>query len=130
MNQYELIITIVNKGFTSVVMDAARKVGARGGTILNAKGSGNHEAEKMFGLVIRPEKELVLILASREDRNPIMQAIIKDAGLNSLGMGICFSMPVDEVMGVALGINQAEATTDNAPQEAPETAPEGTESQN
>lgn len=108
MNSYELIITIVNKGFTSVVMDAARKVGARGGTILNAKGSGTHEAEKMFGLVIRPEKELVLILARREDRNDIMQSIIKDAGLNSLGMGICFSLPVDEVMGVALGINQSE----------------------
>lgn len=125
MNTYELIITIVNKGFTSVVMDAARKVGATGGTIINAKGSGNHEAEKMFGLVIRPEKELVLILASSADRNVIMQSIIKDAGLNTLGMGICFSLPVDEVMGVALGINQseanaeAEADTEDAPAEEP-----------
>ena len=27
---YELIVTIVNRGFNDVVMDAARRVGARG----------------------------------------------------------------------------------------------------
>ena len=44
MSNFELIVSIVNKGFTSIVMDAARSVGAKGGTILNAKGSGAHES--------------------------------------------------------------------------------------
>ena len=59
---YELIVTIVNRGFNDVVMDAARQVGARGGTIINARGAGAHEAEKLFGIPIQPEKEIVLIL--------------------------------------------------------------------
>ena len=105
MSDFELIVSIVNKGFTSVVMDAARSVGAKGGTIINAKGSGSHEAEKMFGITVQPEKEMVFIIAPKEVRNDIMKAIIEKAGLNSLGKGICFAMPVDDIMGVALGIN-------------------------
>ena len=105
MSDFELIVTIVNRGFTSTVMDAARSVGAKGGTIINAKGSGSHESEKMFGLTVTPEKEMVYIIAHKEQRSDIMKAIIEKAGLNSLGMGICFSMPIDDVMGVALGIN-------------------------
>ena len=108
MSDFELIVTIVNRAFTSTVMDAARSVGAKGGTIINAKGSGSHESEKMFGLTVTPEKEMVYIIAPKDQRNDIMKAIIEKAGLNSLGMGICFSMPIDDVMGVALGINNPE----------------------
>ena len=108
MSNFELIVSIVNRGFTSTVMDAARSVGAKGGTIINAKGSGAHESEKMFGLTVTPEKEMVYIIAPKDQRNDIMKAIIEKAGLNSLGMGICFSMPIDDVMGVALGINNPE----------------------
>lgn len=105
MSDFELIISIVNKGFTSIVMDAAREVGAKGGTIINAKGSGSHEAEKMFGITVQPEKEMVFIIAPKDERNDIMKSIIEKAGLNSLGKGICFAMPIDDIMGVALGIN-------------------------
>ena len=108
MSNFELIVSIVNKGFTSIVMDAARSVGAKGGTIINAKGSGAHEAEKMFGITVQPEKEMVFIIAPKDERNDIMKAIIEKAGLNSLGKGICFAMPIDDIMGVALGINNPE----------------------
>lgn len=98
---YELIITIVNKGFTDLVMEAAEKAGARGGTVVHARGASHAEAAQFFGITIQPEKEVVLILTKQEQRSPIMQAICKGAGLNSEGQGIAFSLPVDEVVGVA-----------------------------
>ena len=119
MSDFELIVSIVNKGFTSVVMDAARSVGAKGGTIINAKGSGSHEAEKMFGITVQPEKEMVFIIAPKEVRNDIMKSIIEKAGLNSLGKGICFAMPIDDIMGVALGINNPNAEEENKEEETP-----------
>lgn len=100
--EFELVITIVNRGFADEVMDAAREAGATGGTVLYARGTGTHEAEKFFGITIQPEKEVVLVLANREQRNPIMKSICKDVGLNSAGHGISFSLPVDEVVGAAL----------------------------
>jgi len=99
--EFDLIITIVNRGFSELVMDAARGVGASGGTILHARGTGIHEAEKFFGISIQPEKELVLILTAHDERQTIMQAIAEHAGLNTPGKGLAFSVPVDGVVGTA-----------------------------
>ena len=96
---YDLIITIVNRGFSDLVMDAARGVGASGGTILHARGTGVHETARFLGISIQPEKEFVLILADHEQRQAIMQAITEQAGLNTSGKGVAFSIPVDEVVG-------------------------------
>lgn len=37
--KYELLVAITNQGYTELVMDAARKVHAAGGTIIHAKGT-------------------------------------------------------------------------------------------
>jgi nitrogen regulatory protein PII len=101
MNKYELIVTIVNKDYSSNLMEAAREVGAKGGTILNARGAGGHEVEKLFGLTIQQEKEVVLILTEVEYKEDIMKSIISATGLNTPGRGICFSMPVEDVIGTS-----------------------------
>ena len=61
--RHELILTIINRGFADLVMDAAKAAGASGGTVVHARGTGVHEAEKFFGIIVQPEKELVLMLA-------------------------------------------------------------------
>ena len=104
---YSLIVSIVNRGYSDVVMDAARKAGARGGTILYAHGAGLNDEETFFGISIRPEKELVIILATNETRPTIMRAIVKCAGMDSEGAGITFSLPVTNVAGIA-NINRFE----------------------
>lgn len=98
---YELVICIVNEGYTDLVMAAAKKEGARGGTILRARGTGNSDMEKFFGLVINPEKEMVLIVLDKSIRDKVMQRIYEEAGIHSKGQGICFSLPVHDVLGVS-----------------------------
>ena len=61
-NGYQLIVAIVDKGFTDLVMNAAREKGARGGTVLSARGTSNKEIEEKFKIAISSEKEIVLIL--------------------------------------------------------------------
>ena len=98
--EFELVITIVNRGFADEVMDAAKAAGATGGTVLYGRGTGIHEAEKFFGITIQPEKEVVLILTPLKTRNAILKAICKGAGLSTEGHGISFSLPVEDVMGI------------------------------
>lgn len=101
MNEnYELIIVIICRGYSDVVMDAARRAGATGGTVINARGLGSKTAEKFFGITIQPEKELVYILAPESIRGDIMREVCKDAGLNTAGKGIAFSLKVDDVLGI------------------------------
>ena len=99
-SNFELLVTIVNRGFSDDVMDAAKAAGARGGTILHARGTGVHEESKFFGISIQPEKDMVLILVTKDQRAEIMKAICVGAGLNTEGRGLTFSLPVADVAGI------------------------------
>ena len=98
---FELIIAIVNDSYTDLVMDAAKGAGAKGGTILNAKGTGNKDIENYFGVVITPEKQIVLIIVPKNIKDAVLSAIYKNVGLNTKGQGIVFSLPASDVLGVA-----------------------------
>jgi len=99
-SEFELIICIVNQGFSEEVMQAAKECGARGGTVINARGTAKAEAEEQFHISINPEKEIVLILSKIEIKDAILHAIYTKVGLNSPGQGIAFSTPVDDVVGI------------------------------
>lgn len=96
---YDLILTIVNRGYSDLVMDAAKAKGATGGTVITARGTAG-EAEKFFNMSLQPEKEMVMIVAEREKRREIMEEITLKAGLKTVGQGISFSMPVEETAGL------------------------------
>ena len=98
--KHEIIMCIVNSGFSETVMDAAREFGARGGTVIRGRGTANLEAEKLYGIAIQPDKEIVIILVNSEIKNDILHAIYKAAGLNTPGQGIAFAMPVEDVVGL------------------------------
>ena len=99
-HEYELIITIITRGYFQDVKTAALAAGARGGTLVHALGMGAEEAQKFLGIAIQPEKEIILNVVKREDKNKVMSAIAESAGINTQGRGIIFSLPVDCVMGL------------------------------
>ena len=98
--KHEVIFCIVNAGFSEAVMDAAREVGARGGTVLHASGTANTDAEKIFGITIQPEKDVVMILVSSDIRDKVLHALYESAGLKTEGQGIAFALPVQDVVGL------------------------------
>ncbi len=95
-----LIITIVDKGNTELVMDAAKSGGATGGSVIHAHGTGT-EVAKFFGVSISEEKDMVHIVASREKRDDIIKAIMEKAGVNTPAHGIIYCLPVDSVAGIS-----------------------------
>ena len=99
--EHEVIFCVVNAGFSEAVMDAAKEFGARGGTVIRARGTANSESEKLFGITIQPEKEIVMILVPSDIKDDILHALYKEVGLKTPGQGIAFSMPVDNVVGLS-----------------------------
>jgi nitrogen regulatory protein PII len=97
--EYSLILTIVNRGYAELVMDAAREAGARGGTVLYARGTGIHATEKFMNIDIQPEKEVVLTIVNKETVRKIMHDILEAGGLRTKGRGISFSLPVTDLVG-------------------------------
>jgi nitrogen regulatory protein PII len=97
----DLIISIVNQGFSDEFMTAAREAGARGGTVLSARGLANENAVKFLGVSVQEEKEIIIILAKRDKKEAIMQAVSRTHGIASKAEGVIFSLPVDSVLGLS-----------------------------
>ena len=98
--QHEVVFCIVNEGFSEAVMDAAREAGARGGTVLNARGTASVEAEKKFGIIVEPQKEIVMILVDVKIKEAVLKSLYEGVGLKTAGQGIAFTLPVSEVVGL------------------------------
>lgn len=96
--KYELVLAIANKGCTDDVINAAKSVGARGGTVLRARRVAYEEVENMFGFSIQPEKEIIAILTQTEMRSAIMKKIAEEAGINSEARAILLCLPVDDFL--------------------------------
>ena len=100
--RYELLVIVTNLGYTEMVMDAARGAGAGGGTVIHAKGTGMEKSEQFLGVKLAAEKELVMIVVRQELKNPIMRAIMDQAGMKSKAKSIVFSLPVTDTAGLRL----------------------------
>jgi nitrogen regulatory protein PII len=97
----DLIISIINQGYCDEFMTTAREAGATGGTVINARGLAHQGPVKFFGVSVQDEKEIIIMLAQREKKTPIMQAVSQAYGITSKAEGIVFSLPVDQVMGLS-----------------------------
>ncbi|MBO5317719.1 MAG: P-II family nitrogen regulator [Oscillospiraceae bacterium] len=103
---HEVIIAIVNAGYADEAMDVAREQGARGGTILHARGVAREKEAAFFGITIHADKELLMLVVEKEQRDGILNALYKAMGMEKQSQGIVFSLPVSDVAGLALPTQQ------------------------
>lgn len=97
---YQNIITIVNRGKAEEVIEAAKAAGSKGGTIINARGSGVNETSKLFNMDIEPEKEIVIILSKEDITEAIVTSIREKLEIDKPGNGIIFIQNINKAYGV------------------------------
>ncbi|MBQ8647381.1 MAG: P-II family nitrogen regulator [Oscillospiraceae bacterium] len=100
--KFELLVAIANQGYNQKIMDAARRAGAGGGTVIHAKGTGTQLAEQFMGVTLVPEKEMVFIVTRTGQKNAIMRAIMDEAGTGTKAGAIVFSLPVTDTACMGL----------------------------
>ena len=99
--EHHLVIAITNEGYSDNVMNAAKKSGALGGTLIKGRSLLKNDKKKEFlGFSIEPEKDIVLIVTTNKDKKNIMDSIVKDTGLKTKGNGIIFSLPISDAIGL------------------------------
>ena len=99
---YELIASVISSDLADPVMDAARKAGCQGGTLVKARDLGN-ASKKLLGLNLSQEKDILLILTPDTGKRPILSAICKTVKRETGEHAVAFSLPVTEVMGITGG---------------------------
>ena len=98
---HEVIFAIVNAGYAEDVVDVAREHGARGGTILNARGVVKEDAARFFGITVHADTEILMMVVEKDIRDRVLNAIYKELGMAKKAKGIVFSLPVSDVAGLA-----------------------------
>ena len=111
-NNHEVILAIVNAGFAEEAMEVARSSGARGGTILHARGVAKEDAAAFFGITIHPDKEILMLVVEKDIRDQILNALYKEMGMGKKAQGIAFSLPVSDVAGLVKMQEPAEEATE------------------
>ena len=105
---FEVVFAIFNSGFADDVMAVAKTQGARGGTILNARGVVNEDAAAFFGITLHADKEILMMVVEKDIRDDVLNAIYKEMGMDKKAKGIAFSLPVSDVAGLVQHQNEAE----------------------
>jgi nitrogen regulatory protein PII len=100
---FKLIIAFVEDSKTNAVMDAARKAGATGATVINhARGEGLALKKTFFGLSLETQRDVVLFLVEEHLSRHILEKIA-DVGKfdKNPGSGIAIQIDVEDAVGVS-----------------------------
>lgn len=93
-----LILVVCAQGCTDDVMSTAKAHGARGGTVIKGRLSGQEELEQAYEMELKAEREIVAIVVPTKLRNPIMEAINAEHGLRSEAQAALCSLPIEQIV--------------------------------
>ena len=105
-NNHEVIFAIVNSGYAEDAMRVAREQGVRGGTILGARGVVKEDAAAFFGITLHADKEILMMVVEKDIRDQVLNALYKEMGMGKKSQGIVFSLPVSDVAGLAMPVEE------------------------
>ncbi len=92
--KWTMIEVISEKGYAEDIMAAARKAGAKGGSVVIAHGTAKEEDAKFFGRPIVHDKEMLIIVVERDKADAIESAIESMEIFKEKGKAILFRVPV------------------------------------
>jgi nitrogen regulatory protein PII len=101
-NSHEVIFAIVNSGYAEDAMEVAKAAGARGGTIISARGVAREKEAAFFGITLQPEKDILMMVVEKSIRDDVLNGLYKQMGMAQKAQGIVFALPVSDVAGLAM----------------------------
>ena len=98
--RFKVILASVKTDISDTVVDAGKKAGATGATIIPARGTGIREAKTFFGLTLEAQTDIIMFLIEEHLVDPILEAVGRAGRFDKPGTGIAFVLPVDKVIGL------------------------------
>lgn len=95
-----LLVTVVNKGVARKVVKASKEAGAEGGTTMIARGTATRHMQRLLGIPLELEKELILTIIEKDKLASVLETVTCSAGLDKPGAGIAFILNIKQVAGI------------------------------
>lgn len=99
-SKYSLLLTVADRGYSEEIMKTAKSSGAKGGTVSNARRLGLEDTLQLWGIRVQEEREIIAIVAEKENKLDIMRAIGKEHGMDSEAKGVILSLPIEDIYGM------------------------------
>jgi nitrogen regulatory protein P-II 1 len=103
--RFKLIVAFIKPEITDNVVKVAKKAGATGDVIIQAKGSGL-ETTSFMGLSIQDKTNVVLFVVEEHLANPIIRSVREECRLEDPGNGIVLVLSIDKVAGLSKQIKK------------------------
>lgn len=98
--EYSMVLVAANYGYSDEIIDAARKAGAKGGTVIKGRRRGEKSILQLLGVTIQEEQEITVMVVPRDKTTDVMVEISHTCGLATPAHGVVLSVPVEGIMGV------------------------------
>lgn len=92
-----LITAVVSAGRADTLLKAARDVGASGGIVHLARGTGARERLGLLGIAVEAEKEVVSFIVASEHQDLVAESIYHAGGLDAPGGGYLYVTPLEKL---------------------------------
>lgn len=104
---FKLIIALNCEENSQAIMEAARKVGAMGSTIIShARGEGVSPQKTFFGLSLESHRDMLLFLVEEHLARTVLETIEEVGDFTQAGAGIAFQIDVEDAVGVSRQMNE------------------------
>lgn len=111
---FKLLVALVEDSNTDVVIEAARKAGATGTTVItNASGEGIEGSTTFFGLTLETQRNVLLMLVEEHLSRHILETISEAGEFDTQkGAGMAFQVDVEDVVGITHQIKKLSETVE------------------
>lgn len=109
--RFKLLLAFVDDSKTEKIIDAARKAGATGCTIINhARGEGINAHKSFFGMTLTSQRDVLLLLVEEHLSRHILEHIGEVGEFDAEpGTGVAVQINVEDAVGI---LHQAEHLAD------------------
>ncbi len=106
--RFKLIMALVDNQETDAVLDAGRRAGATGATIItNCRGEGLLPEKTFLGLSLTGQRDILLFLVEEHLSRAILEEIATVGGFEEVsGSGIAFQIDIEDAVGLSHQIKE------------------------
>jgi hypothetical protein len=108
--KFKLIVVMVTDEKTNLIIEAARKAGATGCTVItSARGEGLEPPKTFLGLTLEGQRDMILTLGEGHLSRHILEVIAEQGGFDKEpASGVAFQIDIEDAVGLTSQIETIE----------------------
>ncbi|HRP98350.1 MAG TPA: transcriptional regulator [Rhodocyclaceae bacterium] len=98
--KFSVLVAILAEDLEEQAIDVAKRSGAGGVTILDARGIGAQEKKTFFGLTYEGSQSVLVFVLEKKLSLTVMKNMSKELELKKHSKGVLFTIPLEHIAGI------------------------------